>query len=302
MSINFPHYGTLRRFVSMHSLSAYKNFLKIQCRWLALVFLCLLSACQDSKLENLLEKANEEWVRGRNHSAVELFKSVLEIAPSGVYAEEALFRLGEIYLFGLDDHTQAINYFKEVFRENPKGRFGYDAQKYIASIVETQFQDYDQAIIEYQNLINNYDLPQENAEHQYHIATLFMKKQNYEQAAVELEILLEKYPKSTWAEQAEYKVVETLYTLGECDQSREHYQQYVEKRPLNRYRPEMDFVMASCLEESGKLEKALASFKALKGRYKYPQLVAMKVEGIESRIKKEQPPKEKTKKRKRRRR
>lgn len=76
-------------------------------------------------------------------------------------------------------------------QENPRGPFRYDAQKYIAEIVETNFKDYDQAIIEYQNLIDRNQVPEDNPEHQFKIATLFIKKQSYDQAVVEFELLLE---------------------------------------------------------------------------------------------------------------
>jgi TolA-binding protein len=262
-----------------------------------------LSACQDSKVEKLLNQANEEWVRGRNHSAVEQFKSVLEIAPTGVYAEEALFRLGEINLYGMNDHTQAINYFKEVVQENPRGPFRYDAQKYIAEIVETNFKDYDQAIIEYQNLIDRNQVPEDNPEHQFKIATLFIKKQSYDQAVVEFELLLENYPESDWSAQAQYKIVELYYTLGKCEPARQRYQQFIKGKLKNAFKGEMDFVMASCLEEEGKLLVAYKSFKALERKYKYPAMVKMKLEGLEGRIKKSKQPKSgKSRKKKRSRR
>ncbi len=270
--------------------------------WMVCLMALFLSACQDSKVEKLLNQANEEWVRGRNHSAVEHFKSVLEIAPTGVYAEEALFRLGEINLYGMNDHIQAINYFKEVVQENPLGPFRYDAQKYIAEIVETNFKDYDQAIIEYQNLIDRNQVPEDNPEHQFKIATLFIKKQSYDQAVVEFEQLLESYPESDWSAQAQYKIVELYYTLGKCEPARQRYQEFIKGKLKNAFKGEMDFVMASCLEEEGKLLVAYKSFKALEGKYKYPAMVKMKLEGLEGRIKKSKQPNGKSRKKKRSRR
>ncbi len=265
-----------------------------------LMLTLFLGACQDSQVEKLLNQANEDWVKGHNHSAVEQFKSVLEMAPTGVYAEEALFRLGEINLYGMNDPTQAINYFKEVVQENARGPFRYDAQKYIAEIVETNFKDYDQAIIEYQNLIDRNQVPEDNAEHQFKIAMLFIKKQSYDQAVVEFELLLEHYPKSDWAKQAQYKIVELHFTLGQCKQARRRYQEFVDINPANPYMGEMDFVMASCLEEEGQLVAAYQSFKALEGNYKYPAMVKMKLEGLEGRIKKNNQPKSGKKRRKKR--
>ncbi len=165
---------------------------------LPILLVFLLSACGKSGGEKLVLKANDEWIKGRNHGAIEILKTVLKKYPSGRPAEEALFRLGEIYHFSLNNSAQAISYFQEVMELNKKGPFSFDAQKYIAEIMEFTFKDFDQAIIEYQNLINEFDRPQTNGDHQYRIAQIYFKKQNYEQALAEFEVLFEKYPKWTW--------------------------------------------------------------------------------------------------------
>ena len=128
--------------------------------FLPVLFIIALLACENSQGARLILKANNEWISGRNHSAVEGFKAVLKKYPSGQLAEEALFRLGEIYHFSLNNSAQAISYFQEVMELNNSGPFGSEAQKYIAEIMEFTFKDYDQAIIEYQNLINKFDEPQ----------------------------------------------------------------------------------------------------------------------------------------------
>ena len=254
----------------------------------ALIFLLLLfPACVDSQAERLIQKANSEWVKGRNHSAIEIFKSVLEKFPNGPHTEEALFRLGEIYYFGLGDSSQATVYFLEVLQLAKQGHFSYDAQKHIAEIIEYSAKDYDQAIIEYQKLISDFKRTEdENAEHQFRIALLYLKKQNYEQAIVELELLLERYPKNSWVEEAEFRRMEILYTLNRCADADNRYADFAKKYTQSRFMNEMEFVKAACLEEEGKLNEALALFKKLEGKYKYPPLLAMKIEGIERRIKK----------------
>jgi tetratricopeptide (TPR) repeat protein len=250
-----------------------------------LVFLTVLG-CGNSRVESLLLRANEEWVQGRNHSAIELFNAVLEIAPSGPHAEESLYRLGEIYYFGLGETTKAISYFQEVVSIRPRGEFSHGAQKYIAEIVELNFRDLDQAIIEYQKLINEYKKPEEHPEQQFRIAAIYFKKHNYEQALVEFDILVETYPKNSWSEEAFLRSTEILHNMERCGDAREKYSQFRVLYPESAFSGEMEFVMASCLEEEGKLKLAYNRFKKLEGDYKYPALLKMKLEGIEGRIKK----------------
>jgi tetratricopeptide (TPR) repeat protein len=251
-----------------------------------LLLLAATLACKDTRVDGLLMKANSEWVQGRNHSAIELFNAVLEVAPSGPQAEESLFRLGEIYYFGLGETDRAINYFQEVVSIQPRGDFAYGAQKYIAEIVELNFRDLDQAIIEYQKLINEYKKPKENPEHQFRIAAIYFKKHNYEQAIVEFDILVENYPSNPWSEEAYLRMVEIMHNMDRCDDARDKYSQFRVKYPGSSFSGEMEFVMASCLEDEGKLKLAYSRFKKLEGDYKYPALLKMKLEGIEGRIKK----------------
>ena len=236
---------------------------------------------------SLLQKANEEWVQGRNHSAIEMFNEVLKNYPSGTQAEEALFRLGEIHHFSLNNSTRALVYFQEVLQMNRKGAFSYPAQKYIAEIAEFGMKDYDQAIIEYQNLINRYKNENESSDHQYRIASIYYKKQNYEQALVELNILLENYPGSSWAEESKFKIIEILFALSRCPEAREHGRRFNLGYSDSRFKEDVDFVVASCLEEEGHLQEAYNRFKVLEGRYIYPAILKMKLAGIGKRMKKQ---------------
>jgi len=247
--------------------------------------LLFLFSCGE-KNDSLIQKANQEWIQGRNHSALELLNEVLKKNPKGLKAQEAFFRMGEIYHFSLNDSTRALGFFQEVRQMNRKGPFAYKAQKYIAEIAEFSLKDYDQAIIEYQNLINFSKDEFSNAEHQFRIASIYYKKQNYHQALVELQILLENYPKSAWAEETKFKIVEILYALNRCPEARERYRQFNLEYSNSRFKSEMDFVVASCLEEEGHLQDAYNLFKALEGQYTYPSILKMKLVGIEKRIEK----------------
>ncbi len=263
------------------------NLLSWSKPWSGIFFLgwIFLISCSE-QMEPLLQRADEEWVQGRNDSAVEMLNRVLKKHSSGPLAEKALFRLGEIHHFSLNSGSQALAYFQKVLQINRAGEFSYRAQKYIAEIAEFGLKDYNQAIIEYQNLINHYADKNENGEHQYRIASIYYKKQNYEQALVELEILLENYPGSFWSEESKFKIIEILYTLSRCPEAREQSLRFNQDHPESRFKEDIEFVVASCLEEEGHLQEAYKRFKALEGHYVYPAILKMKLTGIEKRMKK----------------
>ncbi len=252
------------------------------------IFLILtLTACEQDPMDALIQKANDEWVHGRNHSSIELFKSVLERAPNGKQAEEALFRLGEVYHFGQEDDGQAVKYFLETLKLNKESKYALPAQMYIADIVENDLQDYDQAIIENQRLLDDFDLgSRERSKTRFRIAMLYYKKHNLHQAIAELETLVDKYPNSMLAEESSFRIVEILYTLNRCSDAEDLFGSFEKKYPNSSRKNEMEFVRASCLEEKGKSKEALKLFQTLEENYKYPALVKMKIEGLKKRIKK----------------
>jgi TolA-binding protein len=256
-------------------------------RALILLLIPLLMACESERAETalLLDQANREWVDGQTQKSVSLYKNLLERFPKEPESEEALFRLGEIYHFSLGNPKQAILYFQEVLLLNRQGKFSYEAQKYIADIVEFKIRDFDQAIIEYQTLIDRYGEKNENEDHHFRIASIYYKLQNYDQALAELEDHLEYYPDSKWGESSDLKAVEILYTLGRCQDAQPHYDRFVKKYPTSKHRLEMEFVHASCLEEQGQLTEAREKFKSLENKYPFPAMLEMKLTGLDNRIK-----------------
>jgi len=271
-------------------------FARSSIRWFLGVGVALaLTACGDSRTEHLIQKADDAWIKGHNHTAIEILKSVLNKTHAKKTVEEALLRLGEISYFSLGNPSQALVYFQELLHLDQKDPFSYQAHKYIAEIVEFSIKDYDQAIIEYQKLIDEFGESGESGNHQYRIASIYYKKQDYEQALVELELLIEKYPDSTWVEESAYKITNLLYTLGRCEEARRRHRGFVEQYPDSNFLGEMEFVMASCLEDEGKLQEALRKFKSLEKTYPYPTLLKMKMAGIQSRIQKKADKKNKSK-------
>ena len=260
----------------------------------AFIFFLLVVACEDGGLDRLIQQADDEWLKGRNQSAIEILKSVLEKESIGPITEKVLFRLGEIHYFSLKNSAKALFYFQELQRLSKKSPQSYTAQKYVAEIAEFSIKDLDQAIIEYQKLIDEYHHQEDNGNYQFRIASIYFKKQDYEQAMVELEILLENYIDSPWAEEAAFKIINILHTMNRCGESRKRYRWFVKTFPNSRFMSETNFVIASCSEEEGQFEKAYKGFKALEGKYPYPTLLRMKLEGIESRLKKKRGKKKKS--------
>ena len=257
------------------------------------LLLCVL-ACENQKLDRLIQFADGEWIKGRNQSAIEILKTILKKKSTGRIAEKVLFRLGEIHYFSLKNSAKALFYFQELQHLNKKSPQSFTAQEYIAEIVEYSLKDLDQAIIEYQKLIDEYDYLERKGNYQFRIASIYFKKQDYDQAIVELEILLENFIDSPLAEEAAFKITSILHNMNRCEESRKRYQWFMKTFKKSRFISEMNFIMASCFEAEGQFEKAYEGFKAIEAEYPYPTVLRMKLKGIENRLKKKRGKKKKS--------
>lgn len=183
------------------------------------------------------------------------------------------------------DFTNAIKYFSQLLlSKNSRDKLKFQAQSYIAEIYENNLNNYDQAIIEYQRLINNFESRISPDEGQYKIATCYYKKGDYRQAIVEYEILTERFSASPLIEESIYQIVASYFILGDCPKAVNKYNSFKEEFPQSQFMTEIQFEIGSCYEEDGDLKKSLEIFKELKGSYSNQKLLEMKISSVEKRL------------------
>ncbi|MFV1950385.1 MAG: tol-pal system YbgF family protein [Nitrospinota bacterium] len=252
----------------------------------ALLSLSLYQAgCYKESPERLYTEAEDLWGKGRYIEAVKRFLQLIEGFPESPLVNDSLYRLGEIYYLNLGDGRKGIKYFYEVSRQGKKGKNSYNAQRYIAEIYDNTLNDYEQAIIEYHGLINDYDRVDMADKDQYRIAQCYLKKGDFEQAITEFDILKEEYPDSELIPDSHYQKANALYILGRCNDAIAAYKAFLEEYPQNRYTIDAKFGIATCLEEEEKLRKALTIYEEIKEDYANKELLDMKIDRLKKRIK-----------------
>ena len=251
--------------------------------WFLLIVIS--TSCSRESAEILYKTGQDLWSKGETKKSLDSFLNIIEKYPTSDLHDEALFKAGELYYLSYSDFSNAIKSFRKVLLvKSARVKLKFQAQSYIAEIYENSLNDYDQAIIEYQRLINNFENWISPGEGQFKIATCYFKKSDYKQAIVEYEILIERFPVSPLVEEAIYQIGTSNFILGECSEAVKSYNRFEEKFPDSRFMPEIKFEIGSCYEEEGNLLESLTMFRELKGNYSNKKLLEMKINAIEKRL------------------
>ena len=243
------------------------------------------TGCHKESPEKLYTEAEDLWSKGRYIEAAKRLLRLIEDFPQSALINDSLYRLGEIHYLNLGDGLKGIKYFYEVIRQGKKGENSYNARRYIAEIYDNTLNDYEQAIIEYHKLINDYDRVDMADKYQYHIAQCYLKKGDFEQAITEFDILREEYPDSELIPDSYYQKANSLYILGRCNDAIAVYRTFLKEYPQSRYAIDAKFGIATCLEEEEKLRESLTIYKEIREDYANKELLDMKIDRLKKRIK-----------------
>lgn len=251
--------------------------------WFLLIIITV--SCSRESAEILYKTGQNLWSKGETEKALNNFLNIIEKYPTSDLHDDALFKAGELYYLSNSDFANAIKSFRQlVLIKSARVKLKFQAQSYIAEIYENSLNDYDEAIIEYQRLINNFENWISPGEGQFKIAKCYFKKGDYKQAIVEFEILVERFPASPLVEETIYQIATSNFILGECSKAVKNYDRFKEKFPDSRFMSEIKFEIGSCYEEEGNLLESLTIFRKLKDNYSNKKLLEMKINSIEKRL------------------
>jgi tetratricopeptide (TPR) repeat protein len=148
-------------------------------------------ACS-SNARQLLDRAESAWRNGGYDEAIRDNLQLYEMEKKGKYAPQALLNIGNIYYLNLRRLNRAIEYYDRLAQEFPDSPEVLHARRQLASIYtnEEVIRDLDQAIGQYNRLLEAEELPDRN-EILYQRADAFYKKGDYSRALRELSSLEE---------------------------------------------------------------------------------------------------------------
>lgn len=258
------------------------------CRLILILNLILiLSACTESRQNQLIDQGDKRSLEGKYAESAEYFRKAASLNPESRAGIRAMYKLGYVSESYLKDFTTATFNYNEFIRLSQEPVSVYEVQKRLANIYFDHNQDNEKAIAAYKKLLQLSPDSLERDLFQFRIAQSYFRMNNFEQARIEYDVLLSLYPKSQYVPRTRYEVGNSYYMEGKYDTAQEALKQVMRNHPQHEFAIEAEYLLAQCLEQQTKLTEALHYYESVLGRYPAKQIVEMRVEALKKRIKKE---------------
>jgi len=130
-------------------------------------------------------------------------------------------------------------------------------------------QDYVNAIIEFEKLLNDFPYSIYADDAQFNIGDCYYIISNYYQALIEYQKVIDNYPESDWVDDAQYSISHTYFVLELYSPAISSFQKIITNYPSSEFAEGAQFYIGYCYTKLEDFEKAIIEFE--KGIENYPQ-------------------------------
>jgi len=242
-------------------------------------------ASLDGILEQRYQKGLALRAAGDFAGAVEVLRDLHREYPRSSRAPEALLQTAELQHLALGRYQEALHDYLNLERDYAPSPQAAAARRQVAELYKYRLSDQARAITAYQRLLEEGD---EHADRlQYELADSYFRLNNFEQARIEFDNLLLSYPTSLLAAEVQFRIAVTHALEGATDQAMTAYREVSTRWPHSPYAVEARFGLASVLEERERLSEAMTILEGLQGVYPNQKALGQRIADLRSRIDKQ---------------
>ncbi len=187
-----------------------------------LVLGIMLTACNTSSGQ-LMDQAETNWRKGRYEDSIQVNQALYNLEPRGRYAGRALLNIGNIYYLNLRKLKPAIEFYEKLTAEFPDSAEAILAHKQLAAIYANELVDLDQAIAQYNKLLEAKDLD-DRQEILFQRADAYLKREEFDHARRELLGLEDAGVSGRLADQVSLKIGDSYAIQKRFDEAVEPFQ------------------------------------------------------------------------------
>jgi TolA-binding protein len=129
--------------------------------------------------------------------ALDEFRKVVAKFPDSTLADDALYAIGDIYMYKMNKTNEPIKEYQRIIADYPKSRYAANAQYKIGECYRKNKQ-IAEAINSYKTFIENYPNADFADYAYYYLAQSYEQEKNLKEAKVLYEKLIANYPASMW--------------------------------------------------------------------------------------------------------
>lgn len=214
-------------------------------------------------------------------NALNRYQQLLDGYAESIETANALYRSGRILQHDLGEDQRALIYYLRLENNYPQSSLVAKAQRAAAGLTKYRLGDCGQAIPIYQRLIEQSG--QKGDHYLYEIADCYVRLENWSQAAIEFEALLDSYPLSELGATASYRLADAWQLSEQRKKARVGFNQVITRYPQSPLAQESLFRLAELLEEEEHLKEALRAYSGLT-EYPRQDLLKQKIRRLKERM------------------
>ncbi len=166
------------------------------------------------------------------------------------------------------DYVNAIIEFEKVLNDFPNSIYADDAQYYLA-LSYKHLHYYNGAILEFENFLSAYTYSAFADDAQFNIGDCYYAMGNYQQAQIEYQKVIDDYPNSDLADNAQYNISHSYLELNLYSSAISSFQKVVNNYSFSEFADDAQFYIGYCYTKLEDFVEAIIEFK--KVIEKYPQ-------------------------------
>lgn len=236
----------------------------------------------DRILEGRFQKGLALREGGEAAAAARLLVELQADHPGFNRAPEALLQAGRLLHLSLGRYQDALLAYLTIERDYSASPQAGEARRQVAELYKYRLDDQARAISAYQRLLD--DAGDDADRIQYEVADSYFRLNNFEQARIEFDNLMRDYPASLLLPEVQYRIAVTRALEGDANGAMVAYREVAARWPQSPYALEARFGLAGVLEERERLRDALAILEELQGRYPNQDALARRLAQVRERI------------------
>lgn len=206
----------------------------------------------------------------QNIQAIHSFKKILEHKENNPLYEDALYNIANNY-FKYSDYRQSIDFFNRLYREFPESK--YIPENFLMtgqSFFNLNF--YEQSIEEFKKVLKYRNDPLVETAI-YSIAVSYFNIENYNQAIVYYTRLRNEFPDSQEAANSKYGIGLSYKKMGNEPEFIKHYEELIKQYPERSLAPAALFELGQYFYDNENFREAVVYYKKLIDNYQEFSLI-----------------------------
>ena len=220
---------------------------------------------------------------GRYTPAFDLLNRTIDEDPDGPRALVASRKGARVAHLEAKNYALAVKYYQHLVlrSEDPEER--KTAQRFIAQIHFENLLDYNQAVTEYEKLLNLDVTPEEGFRYRLNLAKSHYSLNNLDQTLAELDTLLEKSPPADGVFEAKVLKANVFMTLKRLPEAATLWQEILNEFPERSKKENVAMNLVVCYEESKELGKAIDVLEKMRADYPNPEFLDIRIQRLKDR-------------------